>query len=275
MIKSLLSKQTKAIYKPPLKEIVFPHIDVPDVGWMHQIDILHLPNDDGFKYLLTAIDVYDSSCDAIALKTMDMPTVIHAMNTMYENSMSLVQPKLIQVDQQFDNKYFKDWCDENEINYKFTLTNRHRQNAHVERLNKTLGTWIWEIQVNKELETGKENNEWHGIYRKLIDILNTEHRKRKHKELPDKIIINKNNNKLIAPNTKVRLVIQKDDPQTIRGDKLHGTLRAGDPKWHAQPIYQVVAPILTPNQPPMYQIRNMKTGRIVNTSFPFESLQVI
>ena len=275
MIRHLLSKDTKDIYKQPKKEINYPSIQVPDVGWLHEIDILHLPNDDGFKYLLTAIDVYDSSCDAIALKTMDMPTVIHAMNTMYENSMSLVQPKLIQADQQFDNKYFKDWCDENEINYKFTLTNRHRQNAHVERLNKTLGTWIWEIQVNKELETNEENTEWHRIYRKLIDILNTEHRKRKHKELPDKIIINKNNNKLIAPETKVRLVIQKDEAQDVRGNKLHGTLRSGDHKWHVSPIYQVIAPILIPNQPPLYQIKNMKTGRIVNTSFTAEQLQVI
>lgn len=276
MIKSLLkNKTTSKLYEKPVKEINFPHIQLPGEGWMAEIDILYLPNDNGFKYLLTCVDVYDSSCDAIALKTLNMKDVIHAMNWMFENSSFLTVPKLLQADQQFDNNYFKDWCDEHNVNYRFTITNRHRMNAHVERLNKTLGTWLWQIQVEKELETGKENTEWHGIYKKLIEILNKEHSKRKIKKPNDEIIINKNNNVLIAPNTKVRLVIQQDEPQSIRGEKLQGTLRAGDPKWHNQPTYTVVAPVLIPGNPTLYKIKNDKTGKEVDALYTRESLQVI
>lgn len=276
MISHLLKnkKDIKALYKQPVKETVYPHIDVPEEGWMHEIDLLDLPDDDGFKYALNIVDVYNSSCDGIPLKTKNMENLCHALLHVYENSLYLMTPKFIQADQAFNNHWFKDWCDENNINYRFTMTNRHRQNAHVERMNGVIGKWIFEIQNDKEIMTGKVNREWKKYYPQLISLLNIKHKKRIIRE-NENIVLNRRNKILIAPNTKVRLMIPKDEPQDIRGKKLHGNIRLADIKWFPTPIYQVVAPILTPNQPPMYQIKDLNTNKILPAEFTAEQLQVI
>jgi hypothetical protein len=275
MIKNKLTKEVQQLYKPPKNEIDYPSIQVPDVAWMQEIDVLHLPSDNGYCYLLCIVDVFDSSCDCIALKTLEKSNMMKAIQHLYDNSMYLLKPKLIQADREFNCNEFKNWCDENEINYKFTVPNRHRQNAHVERLCKTLGTWIWQLQVVKEIETKKPNTEWVNVYRELIKILNDNHKKRKQKERDDNIILNKNNNVLIAPNTKVRLMIPDDEPQDIQGNKLHGKLRAADHKWKYSPIYAVLYPMLKPGQPPLYRIKNDKTNKEVEAFYTAEQLSVI
>jgi hypothetical protein len=273
MLGNRISKLVKDLYIQPKVEHNYPSVDVPEIGWQQELDILHLPNDKGYKYLLCIVDVFDGSCDAIKLKTLEKSHMMHALTHLYENSMYLQTPKLLQADNEFNCNEFKNWCDENKINYKFTVPNRHRQNAHIERLCQTLGTWIWKLQVEKEIKTKKINTEWIDVYPELIKILNSN--KKPNEQKPDKILINKNNNSIIAPNTKVRVMIQKDEPQDIRGNQLHGVLRAVDHKWKYEPTYTMLYPVLKSGQPPLYRIRNDKTNREVDAYYTREQLQVI
>lgn len=259
MIKSLLSNNSvvKDLYKQPIKELDYPHITVPEEGWFEEIDILHLPSDKGYKYALNVVDVYNSSCDGIPLKSKEMKNLCHELLQMYENSLYLkFPPKVLQGDQAFNNKYFKDFCEEHGITYKFTITNRHRQNE-------------------EEIKTGRTCRKWVDVYPKLIKILNSHHKNKKLKEPSNEIIINKNNKKIIMPGTQVRLMIPTDEPQNLKGEKLFGKVRAGDPKWRQKPTYTVVAPVLIPNNPPLYQIRNNRTNRVVDAHYTYEQLQVI
>lgn len=273
MIKHLLNKETTDLYAQPKKQKQFGKNYLPEEGYHQQIDILYLPDDNGFKYLLTVIDVYDSLCDAIALKTLDMENMVHALQHLYDNSMNLVQPKLIHADQQFDNKQFKNWAEENDINVKISDTNDHRALSHVERLNKTLGTWIYQLQVQKELETGEVNTEWKADYPKLLKILNDKNKQKKKKKFNDDIKITNTNNSLILPDTKVRVLLDKDKPQTVFGQKLRGTIRAADIKWSVD-VYSVVAPVFIPSNPPFYKIKD-KNGNIIKRLFSRERLLVI
>jgi phage anti-repressor protein len=273
MISHLLSNETKQLYKQPFKQKLFGKNHLPESGYHHQIDILYLPNDDGFKYLLTVIDLYDSRCDAIALKRMEMENLIHALQHLYDNSMNLIQPKLLQADQQFNNKRFKDWCEENDINYKFSDSNDHLAMSHIERLNKTLGTWIHQLQVEKEAETGEVNTSWKKDYPKLIEIINNKNKTKKRKPFDDRIKLNNTNNSLIAPNTEVRLAIQKDEPQSYFGQRMKGTLRAGDIKWSPE-LYEVVSVIMIPGNPPLFKLRK-PNGKIMGRLVSRERLQVV
>jgi hypothetical protein len=273
MISHLLSKTTKELYSQPKKQKLFGKNYLPEEGYHQQIDILYLPSDNGFKYLLNVIDLYDSQCDAIALKKMEMENLIHALQHLYDNSMYLVKPRLIQADQQFNNKIFRDWCDENDINFKFSNTNDHLAMSHVERLNKTLGTWIHQLQVEQEVQTGQVSTEWVGYLKTLIAIINERHKLRKPKKIDESIRLNNTNNTLILPDTQVRLKLDVDTPRDVFGNKLHGNIRAGDIKWTKE-LYEVVAPIFIPGNIPFYKVRHLN-GRIIDRLFSRERLQVI
>lgn len=276
MISHLLDKQTTQIFKQPVKETTFGSIDVPDRNWNHQIDILYLPEDSRTKtkYALNVIDVYNSLVDGRPIHDRTISLICHALDDIYDNSMNLDKPRCISVDHEFDKPEFHRWAKDNGINVSVSLVNRHRQQSHVERLNKTLGTWIHEIQTVDELKTGKPNTDWVSIYRTLIEIINKNHKKRKLREKSDDIKLTSTNNTLIAPNTEVYLKVDKDVPQTVRGERLHGTLRAADPKWISSPTYTVINYSLSPNQVPLYSIRNNKTKQIVDALYSREQLQV-
>lgn len=273
MIKHLLNNTTRQLYTQPKKQKVFGKINVPEEGYHQQIDILYLPNDNGFKYLLTIVDVFDSKCDAIALKTLDMDNITHALQHLYENSMSLIKPKLIQADQQFESKKFRDWCEENDINLKISNTNDHRALSYVERLNKTLGTWIHQLQVEQELQSGEVNTSWKDDYKTLIEIINEKHKMRKKRKRTGDIRLNNTNNSLILPDTEVRVALDKDVSQDVFGNRLHGNQRAGDIKWSVK-IYTVIAPVLIPDNPPFYKLRSLN-GHIIDRLYSRERLLVV
>jgi len=278
MINHLLSTKTQQIFKQPKVQKEFGTIDVPDENWAHQIDVLFLPADSkkGTKYALNVVDVYSRKVDGRPIGSLKMELCTHALDDIYNESMSLSKPRCIIADHQFDNPIFKKWCADNGINLQISQVNRHQQLAQVERLNKTLGTWIFQIETEQELKTGKPNTDWIGIYHQLLDIINKARKTPKQQDNSNDDIIEDKTNTLLLPGTKVYLKIPKDEAQDVRGNRLHGTLRDADPKWKYSPTYTVVNYSLIPNQPTLYCIRNNKTNRIVDDAlYSRESLQVV
>lgn len=282
MIKKLIDNDTKRLFKKPLNEKSFATYPINAPNILHEIDVLYITNDDDYKYILSIIDVYNSLCGGRALKTLKMEDIIHAINDIYENS-DLSFPICIQADNEFNNKYFKNWCNKNDIKLKITEPYQHRQNSHVERLNQTIGKWIWMIQTKNEIDTGKQNTSWRYIYRKIFDILN-ENTKKRNKLNNDfireenKIKINtkkmtvSSKSPIIEIGTKVLLAL--DEPENIFGKKLHGEFRATDIRWKRHPVFKVVDYFLQDKQPVMYKIASLD-GKIFNHLVPFEKLQII
>ncbi len=65
-----LSKQAIwQIYLPRPKSIKYGSFDVYVPNEVHQADILHLPNDNGYKYALTVVDIATRYKDAEPLTT--------------------------------------------------------------------------------------------------------------------------------------------------------------------------------------------------------------
>ena len=69
------------LLKLPKKDnnINTPHHVTDEVNTIQQADLLYLPDDNGFKYLLVVVDLGSRLMDAEALKNRDAITVRNAM----------------------------------------------------------------------------------------------------------------------------------------------------------------------------------------------------
>lgn len=274
-------EEIKQLYTLPKKELEYPHLKILSPNVFHEIDILYLPNDNGYKYLLTIIDVHNSLCDARALKTMKMDDIIHSLDNIYDEQMYLTYPKLLQSDNQFDNSEMKQWCHSHNIKLKITEAYRSRQNAHVERLNQSLAYFLWRGQIDREITTKKDNTEWRKYYREIIDYLNQKRLKGLDKDLRRKNlndnykppILNKNNNYIIEKGTQVRLML--DAPVDMFNRKLQGDFRKTDIRWKRKPVYEVVEFYIMPNSPILYSLKDTENNRILKAMFTAEQLQII
>lgn len=282
MLRHLKNKELiKQLYKKPPQEKTYPHIQILAPNILQEIDVLYLQEDPkGFKYLLTIIDVHNSLCGAYALKTLTMKEIIPKLQEIYDNSMYLSYPRCLQGDSEFNTREMKKWCKDRDINLKITEPGESRQNAHIERLNQTLGELLWVIEVDAEIESGKPNTEWHKYYKDLINELNERRAKqldknyqRPEREMKDEPIIDKNNNYIIENGTKVRMKLEY--PETIHGEKLNGVFRKTDHRWRYTPTYEVVESYLMPNNPILYKIKNTKTGKILREKYTAQRLQII
>jgi hypothetical protein len=64
----------------------------------HQLDLLFLPDDNGYKYLLVIVDVATSTIDCRPLKNKNSENVLKNTLDIYNSGVYLKQPKIIHVD---------------------------------------------------------------------------------------------------------------------------------------------------------------------------------
>ena len=162
----------KQLYKRQPKEIPPNHKEVYKANFEHQIDILYVPQDKTYKYILTIIDVNNSLCDARPLTNQTTKQIIDKLEDIYSKSKYLKFPFKIQADNQFDNIQFKNWCDSHNIMLSIGEPYRSRQQAYVERLNETIGEKIFKYQLRKEIDNNKISREWVKYLPTIIKELN-------------------------------------------------------------------------------------------------------
>jgi hypothetical protein len=270
------------LYVKPNKEKITPSyinsILVPN--YLHQADVLYLPEDpSGYKYLLTVIDVHNSLCGAFPLKNMTAPTIIDGLENIYKLRL-LSFPTILQVDNQFDNQSINTWAKRRNVRLKFIVPHRHRQNAHVERLNQEFGEIFFKIMLDKEITNGVRNTEWVRYYRDVVDYHNNKilprlppDRKKPIRNPNDiEIKFNRNSNYIIKSGTVVRRLL--DAPVEYLGNRLQGKFRKTDIRW-SKDFYRVIDVITVPRNPPLYQIMNITENKLVRALFTNEQLQIV
>ena len=133
-------------------------------------------------------------------------------------------------------------------------------------------------QTNKELQTNKKYDEWHEHIKTIINFTNEYRLKDLNKnyekeiEIDDDFALNDKTKYTIREGTKVKVLL--DTPQNIFGDKLSGKHRKSDIYWSLD-NFIILNCIMLPGSPPLYKIKNLKTGEIPNTLFTNEQLQII
>jgi hypothetical protein len=265
------------LMKIPEKEL---NINMPkrdprfiESGYIHQADLLFLPNDDGYKYALVIVDIGSGVIDAEPLKTKTQIEVLSAFKTIYSRDNLDIPKALLQIDKgsEFNGpvaKYFSN----NKVMIRRGQTGRHRQQANVESFNGIIARAIFYALHTEELKTGEKATEWTDNLPKIIKIINkhvkVEKKKEKSKPADTDIRCTGQACILLNKGQKVRKILDEPkDPGTQT--KLAGKFRKTDTRWENQ-IRTIDAIILHPAQPPLYKLSGLK-----NVLFTKAQLQTI
>ena len=267
------TKVINELMKQPLQE---GRYDIPKFqnfvkNNCHQADILFLPSDRGYKYLLVVVDISTRLIDAEQLKDKNASSVVKAFKKIYNRNI-LDIPTNINCDSGTEfhgetKKYFDDL----NINIRYADVNRHRQQGIVESANQRIGKIIFMMQSHQELQTKKQCKVWVKFIRQIINDLNEDSNnknKTQTKEILSVPIITENNKNILNINDKVR--VKLDHPIDVYNKKkLGGNFRATDIKWTIN-VYKIKEVLLRPGFPPLYLTTKSKT-----TQYTTQQLQVI
>lgn len=176
LIDKLGLKDTEQYTKRP-RNIKYDSVkdNIPRVKhFNYMADLLFLPTSkEGYKYLLTVVDLATDNFDIEAIKNKESDTVLKAFKNMYKSDY-IKQPKYsVRTDagSEFKNVFHK-YLYDNSILHRVAEPYRHKQLANVESLNRQLGR-IFNLYMNKkEKETGNVFREWPDIIDIVRDELN-------------------------------------------------------------------------------------------------------
>ena len=263
------------LYLAPSKDtgVNAPHYPKVDKNFMHQMDLLFMPNDDGYKYALVIVDVSTSMCDARAIKNKGSDEIIKAMEAIYKGKI-LKKPKNISVDDgsEFKGdvaKYIKEHITEH---IKIGVPGRHSQSAYVENRNKEIAKDLLKRMTAEELITGVQNNAWVGDLPKTINKINKVTRERKKKEKPkeetNKPICKGDACNLLEQGTPVRTKLEKPI-DVVNKKRLHGAFRVSDIRWD-RTTRTITKTLYSPEAVPLYEVDG--NNRVLYTK---NQLQVI
>ena len=178
--KSWLEKQAIwQIYLPPPKRINRPIFDENTPNAIHQADILFLPHDRvgrrTFKYALTVIDVASRYKEAEPLVDKKASTVAEALQKIYKRG-PLTWPNLLQIDP--GREFFGDvikLLNKNNVKIRRGIPEVHRQQALVERFNRTLAERLFGHQYYQEMVSNNDRSrEWVKRLPEVVKALNNE-----------------------------------------------------------------------------------------------------
>jgi hypothetical protein len=196
-------------------------------------------------------------------------------------------PKIIQADNQFNNNvHFKKWCDDNEIRLNITVGYNHRQNTHVEGLNRIIGSILWKYQVDKEITNkGKPYSEWMSIHKPMVEKLNEIRSKQKNTKSCD--ITDENIDKKLSIKQPTQFLnigdivrLKLDQHESLQGkpyknSNKNSNFRSTDIKWKYNPKFEIIDIKIIPGGVITYKIKNKMSGQPLNAYYSAERLQKI
>lgn len=233
-----------------------PKIRTFEEGFRHEADLLFLPNDEGFKYLLVVVDIATRNMDAEPLKNKNSQDLIKAMNAIYARKY-LKKPKLLTTDagSEFTNKAFRARMKQIGVVVHTLQTGQHARFA--EWANSEIGRALNKVMLDKELKTGTVSRQWKFAVEPLVKLLNKKFERpvrsmeKEFKKPPvckgDACVLLE-----IGQPVRIALVIPKD----IEGRRLHGGFREGDIRFEDK-IRHITNISIRPNQPPMYEVSGL------------------
>ena len=202
------------IYLPPPRHIPRPRFDISIPNEVHQADLLFLPHDRPgrgrklYKYALTVVDVASRYKEAEPLATKEAKDVAEALTRIYRRS-PLRWPKLLQVD---PGREFMGAASQlltkNDVSVRRGRVDIHRDQAIVERFNRTLAERLFGHQQAQELlmRSGERSREWVKRLPAVVAALNNEVTRITGKKPVDAIRANEVTSKPSAPAKKGRPV---------------------------------------------------------------------
>ncbi|DAC81536.1 TPA_asm: integrase [Capsaspora MELD virus 2] len=247
---------------PPKKDkgVNQQHFQPVDENDTHQMDLLELPNDNGYNYALVIVDIGSRKVDAEPLDTKTSLSVRNGIVRIY-NRRLLKRPKHVEVD---DGSEFKGevvtFFKERNVTMRVAQPKRHRQQGLVERANQTIGLALFKRMYSNEILDNKINSEWVDILPDIIKGMNERAAARKPMKYIETPLCEGDSCNMLQIGDKVRVAL--DSPRELitkkagnkRGDGtiwLQGRFRSTDIRWHPD-VRTIVDIKLLPNRPVQY-----------------------
>lgn len=160
-------------FTTPTEPNNFSHIIAIKPNQIHQIDLIEMDRDNGYKYILSVVDVFTRYASGTALKNKKQETLTKALKEAYDNT-PLDFPERIMCDQgkEFDNELFRDMLTEHNTRLLVNPTLNKRYTSIVERFNQSIERPIFLRQGRKELAEAPESQaDVYDFYPKWIEWL--------------------------------------------------------------------------------------------------------
>ena len=266
--KQWLSKQALwQIYLPGPRYIPRPKFDVSLPNAVHQADLLFLPHDKlprgkkVYKYALTVVDVASRCKAAEALTSKESDEVSREFAKIYRRG-PLKWPQLLQVDpgREFMGAVTK-IANEHNVTIRRGRPNIHRDQAIVERFNRTLAERLFGYQyaVEMNMPSGR-STAWVKRLPEVVSALNNEVTRLIGKKPTDAIREKAVSSTTSTPYMRpVGVNERKLPPQAyVRylyypGELEGGGKRATDPIWSLK-VYNVHKVVTKPDEPVVYYL---------------------
>ena len=285
-----ISEAGSKLSSVPPKDADRPHEYIPKANVVHQADLLFLPDDDGYRYLLVVTDVATRLTDAVPLKEKTQKATIKGFEKIYSRPKKriLETPIAMQTDagKEFVGDAARAFFKARGIALRVGKPGRSRQQAMVESHNGQITKMITLRQNEEELITGEPSREWIADIPLIISLLNEDLGRSPQSEadIGDEPVCSKSEAwkkkgkgkrpnemptcDLLPKGTKVRAVLDK--PVSLAdGKKLIGKFRVGDARWEKK-VRTIVQQILKPGNPPLYLVSERK-----NVAYTRAQLQVV
>ena len=241
-IKRLIDKEDRAklkshtlvkLYEAPKKQKKneASHYKYSEANATHQADLLFLPEDNHYKYLLVVTDVKTKKIDAIPLKKKS--DVLAGFKAIYKHGI-LNMPLMIAVDSgsEFKSKEVIDFFNNAKIILKRSKVDRHKQTTFVEQANNKFVNFIFKRATAEQLLTGETEIKWVKDIQEQVAIFNLKKMRHVIENEPEEFIPVIQPSKgygLLTEGTKVRVALSS--PKSLTGEKLHGRFRQSDIRW--------------------------------------------
>lgn len=279
---SKTAKKTKKsvinnLLKVPKKDkgVNMPHFQNYTKNAVHQADLLFLPHDNGYKYLLLVVDVGTRLMDGVPLKEKTNEAVLKGFETIYKRS-TLSWPDRLEVDAGTEFRgTVKSTIEQKGIFVRVAKPGRHRQQAIVEKRNQLIQLPLFKRMYSQEYLTGLTSVEWVEDLPKVIKELNEHAKENPPKKLPNDPVCSGSACELLKEGTKVRVMLEEPKDVLVTGKKLPGKFRTTDIRWDPK-IRVIKQVILEPGKPPMYLLDG-KSGKlkIEPVAYTKNQLQVV
>lgn len=255
LIKSLNIDET--FTKPKTnKQKTYNHIknNLPNIAdYNFMADLIQMPETkNGFKYILSVVDLATNEFDIEPLKNKTPEDVLLAIKKMFKRPYLKKPYASIRTDNGNEFKgIFQKWCNDEKIFHKLNIPNRHTQMANIESLNNQLARLFNGYMNYKEKTTGKIYKNWDDV----IDIIRKDLNKiRKIKvgkfDINDYPFFTYTNN----PKFKIGEIVhfKLDYPENALGHKQPTSVfRVGDYRLSAIP--KKIVKVLNMNDSPYYR----------------------
>lgn len=250
---------------------------VPKKGMVQQADLLFLPKDGSFRYLLVVVDPYDRSMDAQPIKEKGRGEILKAFNKIYKRQYLNAPKYMIQVDAGSEfTGVVKDYFTDKHVIVKVAKVGRHKQQAKVEAMNKIIGKAV-QMKINYE-ELGRNQTStgnWAKLMPKIVAEINKNVKEPKEYKSPATLEPKCGKKcELLEQGAKVRVSLEGPiDPRS--GKRLGRDFRAGDIRFDPT-VREIKKVILSPQQPVMYLLDGPNgTLGVENVAYTRNELQLV